>query len=157
MFLPFAVIKETVIRQARRRALFRKPLMQVLLLPLLIIRMVLSIFMSISTLSFLSRTERRIQQARTAGYSGQVQRPAANGMSSKTLVLVLAIVGVFMVAAFLANQAQLNAAPQPAQSTGAATASPCPVMKHHKGHRHHRAHRGCSPTAVAETGQGAQP
>jgi uncharacterized membrane protein len=131
--------------------------MQVLLLPLLIIRMILSIIMSITTLSFLSRTDRRIQQAYVAGQPGQVQRPATNGMSSKTLVLVLAIVGVFMVAAFLANQAQLNAAPQPAQSTDAATAAPCQVTKHHKGHRHHRAHPGCSPTAGVETGQGAQP
>lgn len=118
--------------------------MQVLLLPLLIIRMILSIFMSISTLSFLSRTKRRIQQTQAAGYPGQVQHPAANGMSSKTLVLVLAIVGVFMVAAFLANQAQSNAAPQPAQSTDAATASPCPVIKHSKAHPHHRSHPACS-------------
>ena len=131
--------------------------MQVLMLPLIIIRMILSIFMSISTMSFLSRTDRRIQQAYVAGHPAQVQRLPANGMSSKTLVLVLAIVGVFMVAAFLANQAQLNAAPQPAQSTDAATAAPCQVMKHQKGHRHHRAHRGCSPTAVVDTGQAAQP
>lgn len=115
--------------------------MQVLLLPLLIIRMIVSIIMSITTMSFLSQSRRRMEQAHLARYPGQVQRPAAKSMSGKSLVLILAIVAVCM---FVAIQGPSNGAPQAAPTTSADTAPPCQVTKHSKTHLHHKAPQPCS-------------
>lgn len=82
------------------------------------------------------------QRARALNYPGQVQPPAAKGMTGKSLVLVLAIVGVCLFAAF---RGAPNAAPQPAP-TDAATTALCDVAKHGKGHHHRRSNPECNPS-----------
>ena len=60
--------------------------MQVLLLPLLIVRMILSIIMSIATLSFLSRTDRRLEQQRARLQPGQAPLRPTSAVSGSGLV-----------------------------------------------------------------------
>jgi len=113
--------------------------MQVLLLPLLIIRIIVSIFMSITTMSFLSSTKRRLEQQHAALHPTQAKQAAASEMKPKTviLILVLLVVPTFVVRALGSDGPAPSAATTNVGAQNAAAASHCQAVKHGKARLHH--------------------